>query len=157
MSLNYRDLLEYPLVLVDSNIKVLSGFYHNHLEVIRADNNMNLKHVKIHYLVNHYFDERRVWRLFYVSYFDKPFMLCKEYGREGDDYHNKVIFDLNLFSLFVQDIFNTIEYNCCYEKKEDWLEIDTLIQKMNWLSLDCNADDFVSFEGYSLNDIFAPC
>lgn len=157
MSLSFQDLLEYPLVLVDSNIKVLFGCYHNHLDVITADRNTSFNHVKIHYLVNHYFDERRVWRLFYVSYYDKPFMFCKEYGREGDDYHGKVIFDLDLFSLFVKDIFNTIEYDSNEEKTEYWFEIEEPLKKINALSLDSIADDFVSFEGYSINDIFAPC
>lgn len=56
-------------------------------------------------------DARRVWRLYTVWFKDMPFMVCQNAGREGDDFSQRYISDLQLF----KEAMNYIRMLCFLE------------------------------------------
>lgn len=74
----FNDLLDYPVVSKTKDVSVLTGCYYSlvfNLAYLR-DCKTFFDNIDIHYIIDHKFDHRRVWKLFYVTYADEIVMFC---------------------------------------------------------------------------------
>lgn len=131
---------------IDYDLGLLKGFSYNHLPEItfdfpwidgqRADPG---KRVRIHYYKNHCFDGRRVWILAGVFFDNKPVMITRNAGREGDDHSSRFVTDPVLY-------------------QEMLLYLNTLNPVKSEAGDICNAEDDIpeldSFYGHKLGDYF---
>jgi hypothetical protein len=70
----------------------------------------DMERVEVRYYAAHDYDGRRVWVMFSVWLDGKPFMICQEAGREGDDYKDRLITDAALYAEAVLYLHSLYEY-----------------------------------------------
>jgi len=95
---------------VTTDMRWLWGFYFSHVpEMHRRCGGQHAWRkrviapgVSMRVYKHHAFDLRRVWRLASVHVDDKPVMIVRNAGREGDDYADRYVFDLYLYSDLVE-------------------------------------------------------
>lgn len=98
-----RELLKLPPLKETYDIRVLKGFYYNHLEELDDDLPLSDAYydisknisIKISYIDVKQYDIRRLWSLAVVYFNLIPVMVIQNAGREGDDYAKRFIIDEN--------------------------------------------------------------
>ncbi|MFC5412197.1 hypothetical protein ACFPMF_22925 [Larkinella bovis] len=84
----------------DNDLSVLVGYYFNHIpelsSFLELDKQItaDCQQVIIKYYKDHYFDNRRIWRLASVWYDQFPVMIIQNAGLEGEEHHRRFITDL---------------------------------------------------------------
>jgi hypothetical protein len=63
---------------------------------------MHVSGVEVRVYKHHNFDERRVWRLASVHVRDRPVLIVRNGGREGDDEASRFVFDMYLYAELVE-------------------------------------------------------
>lgn len=158
--ISFKDVLEQPVqtVLVDDYDveEHLSGQLCDIVDIPRNFNSNGS--IKLHFFEDFCYDGRRVWQLFYVTFHDKPVMICHAAGREGSDVVASRVFDLSVFSDMVMFI----------AEQRDFYDIDSLknnelnkvrhlisITDTTLVSPTDDATSFINFYSNKLNDVFS--
>lgn len=105
------DLYKMTPIEETTELYDLAGYIYNHVEELdifsylySSDVSERNTKVKIKIYKNHCFDGRRIWRLASVWFEDKPVMIIRNAGREGDDFHDRFITDKELYLLMIDYI-----------------------------------------------------
>lgn len=153
----FNDLLDYPIVKSSKDVSVLTGFYHSHVFQLAylRDCKTVFDNIDIHYIINHKFDHRRVWKLFYVTYAGEVVMVCASGGREGDDHNVQYVLNGSLFKNMIMDFINNTEYETHSERDEDISDLEIFMQNLNPWNIELKVpDEATSYNGFNLNDCF---
>lgn len=105
-----------------------------HYNIDRSKN----EQIEIRYYADYCFDGRRVWEFFSVWFNNKPFMICEEAGREGDDHTREFITNKEVFLEAVQYLnsLSDEENSLCVYNEDDEIE------------------NMGTFYGYQLSDMY---
>lgn len=109
MTIRLKDLLAEPFEgEPDKDMSCLAGCHFNHVPEVQDSEAwpvfllaVEVPGVEVRWWVDHSFDHRRVWRIGCVFLDDKPVMVIKNAGREGDDYTARDIIDSGLYAELV--------------------------------------------------------
>ncbi|USN15215.1 hypothetical protein KIKIMORA_00690 [Brevundimonas phage vB_BpoS-Kikimora] len=93
---------------IERGLGVLAGFYYNHLPEIdetllsglryREDAFQEIEVVAFHEAIE---DHRRSWLLFGVRFEGRWVMLCRNAGRELDDFHDRQVVDVAAYQALI--------------------------------------------------------
>lgn len=89
---------------VDNALFVLRGYYFDHVPEVGVklpSEDLN-RRVEIRYYKDHWFYERRSWRLAGVFFDGAPVMVIQNAGREGEDFVGRVVTDLTRYRLLLE-------------------------------------------------------
>lgn len=93
---------------INNDISVLWGCYYCHVPELEnpmiGHNSINSDRVQIKYYKNHCFDGRRVWILASVWFDQLPVMIIQNAGREGDDWAERYITEVERYCLMIEHI-----------------------------------------------------
>lgn len=158
--ISFKDVLDQPVqtVLVDDDDvdEHLSCQLCDMVDIPR--NFKNNDTIKLHFFEDFCYDGRRVWQLFYVTFHDKPIMICHAAGREGSDLVAFRVFELSAFSELVMFIAEQRNFqDNDYFKPDELNKIRHLISitDITLVSLNDDATSFINFYGNKLNDVFS--
>lgn len=87
-----EQLLTRTTQFVTAELSWLWGCYYAHVPEVRRRASAPGVFVRVY--KHHDFDARKVWRLASVHVDDKPVMIVRNAGREGDDHADRYVFDL---------------------------------------------------------------
>lgn len=106
-----NELYQREPVKTDFDVSVLFGCYFNHMpevwhetywQTIEGNNRIQIRYYK-----DDYYDTRRIWRLASVWFDNKPFMIIRNAGREGDDHASRFVTDEEVYkeaAVYLQSI-----------------------------------------------------
>lgn len=115
---------------VHNDINILFGCYYNHVpEILDFYGYINHEEIEnprieIRIIKEFWFDSRRFWRLATVWFDNKPVMVIRNAGREGDDHASRFVTDIILYREMVAYIQTIIPISFT-EKIEDEVTPDT--------------------------------
>lgn len=129
---------------VNMDTSVLFGCYFNHMPEIQDGWQYNYlelanSHIQIRYYKNYSYDGRRIWRLASVWFDDKPFMIIRNAGREGDDHASRFVTDVNTYRAAVSYLRSILP--------PQFQEISNVV------SVDDDIRDLTTFYGDSLDAV----
>lgn len=153
----FNDLLDYPVVSKSKDVSVLTGHYYSLVFNLAylLDCKTVFDNIYIHYIIDHKFDHRRVWKLFYVTYAGEVVMFCVTGGREGDDHNGSYIVNGTLFKHMIIEFINNTEYETDDERKSDIFDLEQFLLDLNVYPKDSKAPSHATyFDIFSLNDCF---
>lgn len=97
--------------------------------------------ITIRYYKDFCFDGRRIWRMASVWYGDRPVMIIRNAGREGDDHHSRFVTDEALYGEMVEYL-HTLALPSAKRPPEDLVDPET------------DIPDLESFYGWALDGAF---
>lgn len=98
------------------------------------------KRVAIHVYKEHWFDHRRFWRLAAVYFDDRPVMIIRNAGREGDDHVSRFVTDVEAYRDLVPYVNSLLPIQAT--------------QVENVVDPESDIPGLTSFYDYDLNDRF---
>lgn len=115
MAIKLKDLLAEPFEgEPDLDMSCLHGCYYDHVPEVLDELwpctlvEVPVPGVDVRWWVDHWFDSRRCWRIGCVHVDDKPAMVIKNAGREGDDFSARDIIDAELYAELVGRVWSAL-------------------------------------------------